>query len=271
MANGRTPADPAGPGLFEAVRWSCWGRRVSTWELCYGLVEDGWGLTTNLLDTLKNAGARGAVQGGAPAVADARRGSRQLHLRVGRSCQPAMRRLFGADPQVVNLPPGKKLYRVIGSDKSADGGFWSTDPPPATEGQWRANSAMLDEWNGDGVRTVHGRIGRAERLGGSDRTSLSIENVSSYRSLLQMALRDRDPTGLRHAASKFSVVPRYVNDYNYSMVQRGCGFTASARGNEPGGGSYYPFDPQLRNGKPGTGAQSVGGPLTDGEPAASDR
>ena len=57
---------------------------------------------------------------------------------------------FGADPQPVNLTPGTKLYRVIGSDDSASGAFWSTSPPPATEGEWRSASAVKDAWNGDG-------------------------------------------------------------------------------------------------------------------------
>jgi hypothetical protein len=57
---------------------------------------------------------------------------------------------FGADAQPVNLPEGTKLYRVIASDNGAGGSYWSTDPPPATEGAWRASSAVTDEFNGDG-------------------------------------------------------------------------------------------------------------------------
>src|SRR5882762_2523583 len=57
---------------------------------------------------------------------------------------------FGADPQPVNLPPGTKLYRIIDNDPAAGGSFWSTEPPPAAEGTWRAGSAVKDAWNGDG-------------------------------------------------------------------------------------------------------------------------
>jgi hypothetical protein len=57
---------------------------------------------------------------------------------------------FGADPQPVDLPAGTKLYRVIDNDASAGGSYWSTDPPPASEGTWRAGSAVKDAWNGDG-------------------------------------------------------------------------------------------------------------------------
>jgi hypothetical protein len=62
---------------------------------------------------------------------------------------------FGADPQPVNFPEGTKLYRVIGSDGSASGSFWSTEPPPATEADWRGASAVKDAWNGDGGYVVH--------------------------------------------------------------------------------------------------------------------
>lgn len=62
---------------------------------------------------------------------------------------------FGADPQPQTFPMGTKLYRVIGADRSAPGRFWSTAPPPATEAEWRAWSAVPDNWNGDGGYVVH--------------------------------------------------------------------------------------------------------------------
>jgi len=57
---------------------------------------------------------------------------------------------FASMPQPVSLPPGTKLYRVIGSDDTAAGSYWSTEPPPANESTWRAGSAVKDDWNGDG-------------------------------------------------------------------------------------------------------------------------
>jgi uncharacterized Zn-binding protein involved in type VI secretion len=62
---------------------------------------------------------------------------------------------FGADPTPVKYAPGTKLYRVIGSDRSSDGSFWTTDPPPATEAEWRGDSAVKDSWNGDGGYVEH--------------------------------------------------------------------------------------------------------------------
>ena len=62
---------------------------------------------------------------------------------------------FGGTPQAQNIASGTKLYRVIGSDRSASGSFWSFDPPPATEADWRGPSAVKDAWNGDGGYVEH--------------------------------------------------------------------------------------------------------------------
>ena len=62
---------------------------------------------------------------------------------------------FGSEPKPVEYAPGTKLYRVIDSDESAAGSFWSTEPPPRTEGAWRAGSAVKDSWNGDGGYVEH--------------------------------------------------------------------------------------------------------------------
>jgi hypothetical protein len=62
---------------------------------------------------------------------------------------------FGSEPRPVEYPPGTKLYRVIDSDKSASGSFWSTEPPPSTEGAWRGSAAVKDPWNGDGGYVQH--------------------------------------------------------------------------------------------------------------------
>ncbi|MEK4509233.1 hypothetical protein [Paenibacillus sp. FSL K6-2524] len=63
---------------------------------------------------------------------------------------------------------GTTLYRV--GDKN--GGFWSLDPPPATEFEWRINTAIKQEWvnnasnlyeitipNGSSITGLDGRVG----------------------------------------------------------------------------------------------------------------
>jgi uncharacterized Zn-binding protein involved in type VI secretion len=59
----------------------------------------------------------------------------------------------GAEP--VDIPGGTKLYRIVGDDRSASGSYWSYDPPPQTEGEWRAANAVKDSWNGDGGYVEH--------------------------------------------------------------------------------------------------------------------
>jgi hypothetical protein len=41
------------------------------------------------------------------------------------------------------------IKRVIGSDRDANGGYWQSEIP-ATEGEWRGGSAVLNDWNGNG-------------------------------------------------------------------------------------------------------------------------
>ena len=53
------------------------------------------------------------------------------------------------------LPEGTKIYRVVGRDSDPGGPYWSLEPPPATEAEWRAGSAVLDEWNPDGAYVEH--------------------------------------------------------------------------------------------------------------------
>ena len=57
---------------------------------------------------------------------------------------------FEGPPEPVELEPGTKIYRVIGRQEDAGGSFWSLDPPPQTEADWRSGSAVLNDWNGDG-------------------------------------------------------------------------------------------------------------------------
>ena len=57
---------------------------------------------------------------------------------------------FESPAAPVDLPPGTRIYRVIGSKRDAGGSYWSLEPPPQTEAEWRAGSAVLNDWNGDG-------------------------------------------------------------------------------------------------------------------------
>ena len=57
---------------------------------------------------------------------------------------------FEGAAEPVNLPPGTKIYRVIGSSRDAGGSYWSLEQPPQTEAEWRAGAAVLNDWNGDG-------------------------------------------------------------------------------------------------------------------------
>lgn len=60
-------------------------------------------------------------------------------------------RTFGDTPQPWNGndEPGL-ISRIIGQPSSANGSFWSPGLPPSTEAEWRANAAVLNDWNGDG-------------------------------------------------------------------------------------------------------------------------
>lgn len=44
---------------------------------------------------------------------------------------------------------GAPIRRVIGSDRDANGRFWQSEVP-ATEAEWRAGSAVRNNWNGNG-------------------------------------------------------------------------------------------------------------------------
>jgi len=58
---------------------------------------------------------------------------------------------FGATPKLTDIG-GKKLYRVIGraEEPTNTGSYWSLDPPPTIEDEWRGSAAVKDAWNGDG-------------------------------------------------------------------------------------------------------------------------
>ena len=72
--------------------------------------------------------------------------------------------------------PGGTVQRVIGSDKDANGSYWQ-DRVPDTESEWRAGSAVLNDWNGDGgyvespTAGLRGWIGSARAQDSSDGVS----------------------------------------------------------------------------------------------------
>lgn len=51
--------------------------------------------------------------------------------------------------QPVNLPPGTKLYRVIGDTNAPDGSYWSLGVH-GDEASWRNDCAVKPKWNNDG-------------------------------------------------------------------------------------------------------------------------
>lgn len=67
---------------------------------------------------------------------------------------PDAAKTFGSDPVPWNGDDpnnGGSISRMIGSAKSDNGSFWSPGDPPATEGEWRGGSAVLNDWNGNGA------------------------------------------------------------------------------------------------------------------------
>jgi len=62
---------------------------------------------------------------------------------------------FAQTPTFETLGEGTKIYRIVGQGSNPAGSYWSLDPPPATEAEWRAGSAVQNGWNGDGAYVVH--------------------------------------------------------------------------------------------------------------------
>ena len=59
---------------------------------------------------------------------------------------------FKKPPEPVELPEGKKIYRVIDSESNPNGPYWTTtDPRTMSEAQWRSGAAVKGEWTGDGA------------------------------------------------------------------------------------------------------------------------
>ena len=69
--------------------------------------------------------------------------------------KPSDQANFRGDPVPKDLAPGTKIYRIIGEPGKANGGYWSLEPPPQDEGEWRAGSAVQNNWNGDGMYVEH--------------------------------------------------------------------------------------------------------------------
>jgi hypothetical protein len=62
---------------------------------------------------------------------------------------------FARAPEPDDLPEGTKIYRIIDAESNPGGGFWTLEPPPATEAEWRSGWAVKNEWNGDGAYVEH--------------------------------------------------------------------------------------------------------------------
>lgn len=69
--------------------------------------------------------------------------------------KPSDQANFRGDPVPKDLAPGTTIYRIIGEPGKANGGYWSLEPPPQDEGEWRAGSAVQNNWNGDGMYVEH--------------------------------------------------------------------------------------------------------------------
>lgn len=68
------------------------------------------------------------------------------------------------------------IKRVIGSDDSANGGFWQSEVP-STEGKWRGGSAVLNNWNGNGGYVESSSEGLRGWIG-SARPQISSDDVN---------------------------------------------------------------------------------------------
>ena len=53
------------------------------------------------------------------------------------------------DARNITLAPGTKIYRIIDDGSNPAGSYWAFSVP-ASEAEWRAGNAVLDNWNNDG-------------------------------------------------------------------------------------------------------------------------
>lgn len=92
------------------------------------------------------------------------------------------RATFSKDPMPVDLPEGTKIYRIIDSESNPNGAFWSLKPPPQSEGSWRSDAAVLNDWNGDGQYVEH-TVGKGGLKGwqGPARAQLSSDGASALK------------------------------------------------------------------------------------------
>ncbi len=68
----------------------------------------------------------------------------------------------GGKSNLVTYEGGTTLYRVGGKN----GGFWSLDPPPATEYQWRVDTAIKQEFCNDATTLYKMTIPEGATLSG---------------------------------------------------------------------------------------------------------
>jgi hypothetical protein len=75
---------------------------------------------------------------------------------------------FGETPRPWNGDEASgPISRVVDADSNPNGSFWSPNSPPVSEADWRAGSAVQNNWNGDGgyvqssASGLRGWIGKA--------------------------------------------------------------------------------------------------------------
>ena len=86
---------------------------------------------------------KGQVNGGAAATAKSAPGYPDL------SADATATFNNDARPWNGDTHPGGTMQRVIGQGRSANGHFWQSKVP-ATEAEWRAGSAVQNNWDGNG-------------------------------------------------------------------------------------------------------------------------
>lgn len=59
-------------------------------------------------------------------------------------------RNFDGPAEIREIPDGTPLYRVIGKPGDEGGPWWSFDPPPASEAEWRGRDAVVQAWGNAG-------------------------------------------------------------------------------------------------------------------------
>ncbi len=77
------------------------------------------------------------------------------HIRPGDPAPPrAMMDTFQGEVRYEPVRPGETIYRDLGAEQRAAGGFW-TDTPTASDDVLRSDLAVLNDWNGAGGQVAY--------------------------------------------------------------------------------------------------------------------